>query len=94
MRKFILKWIIAGLLIPIFSLLFEFIISFLPEPFFHVILNFILIVLFVFWPSSILLMANQEFNLRALIITIGSILVNMVLYGILGFIIWLMKWRG
>lgn len=86
MKKFILKFLLTGLFIPVLFLVVLSLIQLLrPYPIGLIIK--IQDVMIVLWPASILLMA--ESNLWAVV----SILMNIILYGILGILIWLGIYR-
>jgi hypothetical protein len=93
MKKFVLKFMLAGLLISLFLLLFSAIQLYLipkPWPNYWLIIHFIyLFAVMVFWPTRILSMAD---SITAA--TIIAVISNIFLYGIVGFFVWIVKKRN
>ena len=82
MKKFIFKFLIAGFIIPIVFILLIFI-----DDKFHISYQFsstILSIQIILWPPSILFLAGFD-----IIVALVATILNIILYGILGLLIWI-----
>ena len=88
MKKFVLKFVLAGIVIPLFFLLLYFIATTFHGLWWECYVFIFTIPGIILWPTAIWLMA--AFNLWT---TIISIIANAILYGVVGILVWLIYKR-
>ena len=93
MKRFVLKFLLAGFLIPFF--LFLLLLFLLFVDIFPIVAPLFFLVLYFLWPSSsILILSDKTGSAREAITVIEAVIANVVLYGIIGVLVWLGLYRG